>query len=97
MIAFTSHDGQPIYYLDVKTTFLNGGLTKEVYIKQHEAFQVKGQEGKVCKLQKMLYGLRQAPHAWHTKIDTYLHNQGLIQSEANANVYFSMKEVRSCC
>jgi len=77
---------------------LNGGLTKEVYIKQHEGFKVKGQEGKVCRLQNMLYGLQQAPHAWYTKIDTYLvHNQGLIQSEANSNVYFSMKQARSCC
>ncbi len=76
---------------------MNGGLTKEVYIKQHEGFQVKGQERKVCRLQKMLYGLRQAPHAWYTKINIYLHNQGLIQSEANANAYFSMKEARSCC
>jgi hypothetical protein len=42
MIALTSHNGWPIYHLDVKTTFLNGELIEEVYIKQLEGFQVKG-------------------------------------------------------
>ncbi len=39
-------------------------------------------------MQKALYGLRQAPRAWYTKINIYLQNQGLTQGGANANVYF---------
>jgi histone deacetylase 1/2 len=57
-------------------------------IKQPKGFQVKGQEGKVCRLQKAFFGLRQAPCAWYTKIDTYLQNKGLTRGGANANVYF---------
>ncbi len=50
------------YHLDVKTTFLNDELTEEVYIKQLEGLYVKGQEGKVCRLQKVLYGSKDLVH-----------------------------------
>jgi hypothetical protein len=61
---------------------LNSELTEEVYIKQPKGFQMKGQENKICKLQKVFYGLQQAFCAWYTKINIYFHNQGLTQGEA---------------
>jgi hypothetical protein len=45
-MTLTSHNSQPIYHLNVKTTFLNGELIEEVCIKQPKGFQVKGQEGR---------------------------------------------------
>ncbi|GJZ16530.1 zinc finger, CCHC-type containing protein [Tanacetum coccineum] len=48
--------------MDVKTSFLNGDLDKEVYMKQPEGFIMLGNEYKVCKLVKSLYGLKQAPN-----------------------------------
>ena len=47
--------------MDIKTTFLNGDLEKEIYMDQPEGFIAKGQENKVYKLVKSLYGLKQAP------------------------------------
>ena len=44
--------------MDVKTTFLNGELDEEIYIEQLEEFIVPGQEKKVCRLVKSLYGLK---------------------------------------
>jgi hypothetical protein len=46
--------------MDVKTTFLNGELEEEIYMTQSNGFVVKGQEDKVCKLLKSLYGPKQA-------------------------------------
>ena len=47
--------------MDVKTTFLNGGLEEKIYMNQTEKFITKGQEYKFCKLVKFLYRLKQAP------------------------------------
>ena len=58
-----------IHQMDVKTTFLNGELEEEIYMKQPEGFVLQGQEQKVCKLIKSLYGLKQAPKQWHKKFD----------------------------
>ena len=45
--------------MDVKTTFLNGDLEEEIYMKQPEGSIVLGQGKKVCKLVKFLFELKQ--------------------------------------
>ncbi|GJV32620.1 putative RNA-directed DNA polymerase [Tanacetum coccineum] len=50
--------------MDVKTAFFHGDLDKEIYMEQLEGFQVKGKEDYMCRLQKSLYGLKQALRQW---------------------------------
>ena len=52
IIAITSAMGWKLYQIDVKTSFLNGIIEKEVYIEQLESFVVHGKESHVCKLKK---------------------------------------------
>jgi hypothetical protein len=47
-------------YMDVKTTFLNGNLTEDMYMTQRKGFVDTKHAGKICKLQKCIYGLKQA-------------------------------------
>ena len=46
------------WQMDVKIVFLNGGLDETIYMVQPQGFIAKGQEKKVCKLQKSIYGLK---------------------------------------
>ena len=62
--------------MDVKSTFLDGILEEEVYIKQQICNIVKRQEDKVLKLKKSLYALKQAPRVWNNRIDKYLKENG---------------------
>jgi hypothetical protein len=45
--------------MDIKSAFLNGDL-QEVYMMQPEIFVVEGKEKLICKLVKVLNGLKQA-------------------------------------
>jgi hypothetical protein len=74
--------------MDVKTVFLNGELEEEIYMDQPDEFVVNGQEGKVCKLLKSLYDLKQAPKQWHEKFDGTLTSSGFIVNEADKCVYY---------
>nr|KAJ0223967.1 hypothetical protein LSAT_V11C200097950 [Lactuca sativa] len=50
-----------IHQMDVKTVFLNGDLDEEIDMKQLEGFLMPGNDHKVRKLKKSLYGLKKAP------------------------------------
>ena len=52
--------------MNVKTKFLNGDLDED---KTTRRVIITGQEHKVCKLEKSLYGMKQAPKQWHHKFD----------------------------
>ena len=58
LIAIATIHNLEIHQMDVKTTFLNGDLDEEIYMEQPEGFIVPGQEKKVCRLDKSLYGLK---------------------------------------
>ncbi|GJY77949.1 ribonuclease H-like domain, reverse transcriptase, RNA-dependent DNA polymerase [Tanacetum coccineum] len=47
-------------------------LKEEVYVTQPEGFVKRQDNGKVYRLIKALYGLRQAPRAWNIKLDNTL-------------------------
>ena len=53
--------------MDVKTAFLNGELEEKIYMAQPQGFVIKGQERKVCKLKRSIYGLKQSSRQWNLK------------------------------
>lgn len=61
-----SHTIQPNFklkQLDVPTAFLNGTLENDIYIKCPKGLKLKN--GNVLKLNKALYGLKEAPKCWN--------------------------------
>jgi hypothetical protein len=79
-----------LHQMGVKIAFLNGVIEEEVYIKQPQGFEVHGRESHVCRLKKSLYGLKQEPKVWYSRIDGYLMSLGLTKSEAYPNLYYKV-------
>jgi hypothetical protein len=86
LLALAAQEGWRVHHMDVKSAFLNGDL-KEVYVHQPPGFAILDKEGKVLRLRKALYGLRQAPRAWNAKLDSTLWRMGFEQSPHEAAVY----------
>ena len=59
LIALAVQESWKIHQMDVKSAFLNGELEGEVYANQPLGFIKEGEDHKVLKLHKVLYGLRQ--------------------------------------
>uniref|UniRef100_A0A8R7UZY5 Reverse transcriptase Ty1/copia-type domain-containing protein n=1 Tax=Triticum urartu TaxID=4572 RepID=A0A8R7UZY5_TRIUA len=87
LIALAAHMDWEIHHMDVKSAFLNGELKEEVYVSQPPGFAVKGEENKVYKLHKALYGLHQAPRAWNAKLDATLQALGFEKCPTEHAVY----------
>ncbi|KAK8624644.1 hypothetical protein V6N13_089533 [Hibiscus sabdariffa] len=60
LVAKAAYHDYEIWQMDVKTAFLNGKLEEDVYMTQPEGFVTPENAGKVCKLQRSIYGLKQA-------------------------------------
>nr|GEV24805.1 putative reverse transcriptase domain-containing protein [Tanacetum cinerariifolium] len=79
-----AHKSFPIYQMDVKTTFLNGPLKKEVYVAQLDGFVDPDHPEKVYRLRKALYGLKQAPRAWYDELSKFLTSKGFTKDADHA-------------
>jgi hypothetical protein len=63
-LAFATHHNFKLHQMDVKSAFLNGSISEEVYVEQPPGFEDPQFPNHVYKLHKTLYGLKQAPRAW---------------------------------
>ena len=77
--------------MDVHNAFLNGDLLETIFMEQPPGFVSATNPTYVCKLNKALYGLKQNPHAWYTKLSTYLLHCGFQGSKFDTSVLFSNK------
>ncbi|GJY67871.1 zinc finger, CCHC-type containing protein [Tanacetum coccineum] len=93
LIAMASIHNLIIHQMDVKTTFLNGDLDEEVYMNQPQGFIMPGNENKVCKLIKSLFGLKQAPKQWHQKFDEVVLSNSYLLNQADKCVYSKFDEI----
>ena len=87
LLAFATQNGLLLHQMDVVTAFLNGIIDQEIYMEQPDGYAVRGQESKVCKLKRSLYGLKQSPRCWNQVFDTFLLSIGFSQSKADTCVY----------
>ena len=69
--------------MDVKCAFLNVYLNEEVFFEQPKGFENPHFPDHVLRLKKAIYGLKQAPIAWHDRLTHYLLNRGFKRGYAD--------------
>ena len=76
-----------VKHIDIATAFLHGQISEEIYMRQPKGFVKPHEEHLVCKLQKGLYGLRQAARAWNQELHKMLTQLGYKQGNADKCLY----------
>jgi hypothetical protein len=80
-----------IHQLDIKGAYLNGELTSDevIYMRQPPAFHMPGSLGKVCRLRKTLYGLKQSGRRWYQRLVAILVDHlGFTKCEVDQAVFY---------
>nr|KYP49721.1 Retrovirus-related Pol polyprotein from transposon TNT 1-94 [Cajanus cajan] len=78
--------------MDVKSAFLNGTISEEVYVNQPPGFESDLLPSHVFKLKKALYGLKQAPQAWYDKLSSFLTSNNFIRGNIHSTLF--RKEIK---
>ncbi|GJU60534.1 putative RNA-directed DNA polymerase [Tanacetum coccineum] len=87
LIAIAAYYDYEIWQMDVKTAFLNGRLNEDVYMVQPEGFVNPKHPRRVCKLQRSIYGLKQASRSWNKRFDEEIKKYGFTQNPDEPCVY----------
>ena len=73
--------------MDIKSVYLNGVISKDIYMCQPKGYKEKGEEGKVAKLKKGLYGLKQAGREWYATLHDFLIQLGFTWMHAGHSIF----------
>lgn len=63
-----------------------------MYVVQPPGYEIEGQEDKVYRLRKGLYGLKQASCTWYNRIDSYLLDNGFNKCDNDPTLYITESE-----
>ena len=88
IISLAATHGWDLHQLDIKNVFLYGDLAEEVYLEQPLGFVAQGEIGRVCRLRKSLYDLKQSPCAWFGKFNEVIEKFGMQKSKFDHFVFY---------
>lgn len=89
ILAIAASKNMLMKQFDIKTAFLNSELDETIYMKQPIGYS-DGSD-KVCKLNKSLYGLKQASRAWNKKFTKFIEQFNFKVSSADPCVFVHSK------
>jgi hypothetical protein len=94
VLSITVSKGWSLRQLDAQNVFLHSVLEEEVYMKQPPGYEDKQYPDYVYHLKKAIYGLKQAPYAWYSRLSSKLQMLGFVPSKGDTSLFFlSNKQV----
>ncbi|CAI7831182.1 unnamed protein product [Closterium sp. NIES-54] len=76
-----------VHSLDFITTFLQGSLHEEIWLRRPPGFTGSFPAGTQWSLRRLVYGLRQAPREWHDTLRTTLAALGFAPSTTDPSLF----------
>ncbi|GKB33099.1 retrovirus-related pol polyprotein from transposon TNT 1-94 [Tanacetum coccineum] len=91
LIALATAKQWSLHELDVNNAFLHGYINEENYMLPPQGYD-KAAKGQVCKLNRSLYGLKQALRQWNYELTKFLVGLGYVQSKHNYSLFVKQKQ-----
>ncbi|CAI5484956.1 unnamed protein product [Closterium sp. Yama58-4] len=87
LLHIAAHRDYELHSLDFSTAFLQGSLHEEIWLRRLPGFTGSFPPGTQWRLQRPVYGLRQAPREWHDTLRTTLAALGFAPSTADPSLF----------
>ncbi|CAA7269926.1 unnamed protein product [Cyclocybe aegerita] len=93
VLAMVAVHDYEIHQVDVKGAYLNGILTADEVIFMHQppGYRISDSAGKVCRLLKTLYGLKQSGRRWYQRLVEIMVLLGFEQCAVDQAVFFKRR------
>ena len=96
IMALVAHFDFDLHQIYMKTTFLNGNIEEEVYMKQPKGLFSSEGEHLICKLKKSIYGLKQVSHQWYLKFHEVITSFGFEEYIMDQCIYQKVSGSKIC-
>ncbi|CAI7734482.1 unnamed protein product [Closterium sp. NIES-54] len=87
LLHVTAQRDYELHSLDFSTTFLQGSLHEEIWLRRPPGFTGSFPPGTQWSLWRPVYGLRQAPREWHDTLRTTLAALGFAPSTSDPSLF----------
>uniref|UniRef100_A0A2N9I5S8 Uncharacterized protein n=1 Tax=Fagus sylvatica TaxID=28930 RepID=A0A2N9I5S8_FAGSY len=97
LVSLAASHSWPLHQLDIKNAFLHGDLLETIYMDTPPGFRAEGEyAGKVCRLRKSLYGLKQSPRAWFSRFSEVILSMEFVRCHSD-HTCFIRRRLDGCC
>ncbi|MBW0508535.1 hypothetical protein O181_048250 [Austropuccinia psidii MF-1] len=95
LIAHACANNLDFHQIDVKSAFLNAPLKETVYLSIPQGLDLNRQQY-YLRLKNSIYGLKQAPLAWYTRLKTWLLDTGFVVCKLDPCVFYRKTPDQIC-
>ena len=88
VLTMAAQNDWEIHQVDIKSAYLNAPLRDDIYMRAPPGYLKPGDEGKVLKLLRSLYGLKQAGFEWSEELEKFFLDAGFRRSQIDQAVYY---------
>ena len=87
LLAIWAEHGWRVRQMDIKSAYLNGTVSEDIYMRQPKGYEEPGREQSLAKLKKGLYGLKQVGREWYATLHDFLIGLGFRRTHADHSVF----------